>query len=1034
MVDRGGLNYKISIKDDFTKTAKKFRNQLKLSKKEWQKFKSSQRGGRKQADALKQMADETARLAKEQKKLKGSGSGTRQEVKDTRDLVAIRLKLVRINERLIAQQKKLGRVSAATTKQAVTGQKRTRSEVKKTEGSYSRLFQTFRRIIGAYAVFAAFRFTRDQFGNLIREGLQFNDVVDKAALGIGGLIQSLGEVTLDGQNIADPAERFAAATELAKDQIFALRQESLKTQATFEQLLDTFQVAVGPGLSQGLQLDEVRTLSVQISQAASALSVPQNQLAEEIRSLLSGTIQARTTRIATALGITNENIRNWRQGGELFKRLTKELEGFAQASVAAARQTLDGVTAISKGAAQEVLGVASSPLYAEVVDALNSIFDNVLTIQDELGNIKPNPELVLSLRSIFQTLTNIIQRIRSIGSDRALEALRSVAEGIATGFEEADAATSSLIETSQELSSVFSDLDEVSGNVLGKFTKLAAVGFALQKTIGTIGAALGVVVVATDQLLEKALGVEVTFAEAFNFLKISATSVFLSIGQVINKYVVNNVEKVLIGWKAIIGQLKVEILNTRAFLNEIVGDGDEAKDLRRRAAETQRRIVAETRAAKEVQLAREKAENETYDALLALQERRGVELANKAQERSSKKVRAQKQAAIEAAGGGVEAGDTTGLGVVPRQAGDPKVDQRIEKLKLQQFVLVEQARAAKRLVGVSGELADQDAARAQALIAENRLAEAKFRSKQKEYQLDLLRLRAAVQTSTGDRKTQQEELFQITARKAQAELEILNAQREQTAEMLRQQQLIQGGNFFQGVNEGLDQWANGIQTNFQAGLQVAAQALDGFTNLVSSSIVDAFDPTKEVDINERFARLMQQIAQTIINELIRIQIAKAITGAANPLGGAPYAQGGLIPHATPQARGYASGGSVLDMRASHIPKSDTVPVWLTPGEFVMKKAAVDSIGVGTLSAMNNGNFGVTGSASAAGANTGMASGGSVKAATPAPTPSGTAPSAPTVVPAVVASERNMDKLNAGGKNAMLAFLKENSDVVRSYLQ
>ena len=29
---------------------------------------------------------------------------------------------------------------------------------------------------------------------------------------------------------------------------------------------------------------------------------------------------------------------------------------------------------------------------------------------------------------------------------------------------------------------------------------------------------------------------------------------------------------------------------------------------------------------------------------------------------------------------------------------------------------------------------------------------------------------------------------------------------------------------------------------------------------------------------------------------------------------------------------------------------------------------------------------------------------------------------------------DMDKLNAGGKNAMLAFLKENSDVVRSYLQ
>ena len=1032
MVDRGGLNYKISIKDDFTKTAKKFRNQLKLSKKEWQKFKSSQRGGRKQADALKQMADETARLAKEQKKLRGSGSGTKQEVKDTRDLVAVRMKLVRINERLIAQQKKLGRVSAATTKQAVRGQKQTRREVKKTEGSYSRLFQTFRRIIGAYAVFAAFRFTRDQFGNLIREGLQFNDVVDKAALGIGGLIQSLGEVTLDGNNIADPAERFAAATELAKDQIFALRQESLKTQATFEQLLDTFQVAVGPGLSQGLQLDEVRTLSVQISQAASALSVPQNQLAEEIRSLLSGTIQARTTRIATALGITNENIRNWRQGGELFDRLTKELEGFAQASEAAARQTLEGVTAISKGAAQEVLGVASSPLYDEVVQSLNALFDNVLTIQDEIGNIKPNPELVQSLTSIFITLKNIIQQLRAIGSDRALAGLEQAAQTLASSFEGTVSLAQELKTNIDDVLYAMEEINIATEGVSGSVAKTVGLVSVLSKLLGPIVGLLTGAVAALRDVFEESTDLVLTLGDTIGIIRTQMTIAFLQVGRNINSIlskIINGVaNKTVEVMTKIVSESRLAYAKVLSFFGADAA-AQEQKDEAFRLKQASDKILKAQRKADAERLA---AEERNYDALIGLQDKKLAEIAAKAEAR--KQGKADDAFSAQAAADGIAAGQTEGLGVTPRQAADPKVDQRIEKMKLQQFTLVEQARAAKRLVDVSGELANQDAARAQALIAEQRLLDAKFRSKQKEYQLELLRLKGSVETSTGDRKAQQEELFQITARKAQAELEILNAQREQTAEMLRQQRLIEGGNFFQGVNEGLDQWANGIQTNFQAGLQVAAQALDGFTNLVSTSIVDAFDPTKEVDINERFARLMQQIAQTIINELIRIQIAKAITGAANPLGGAGFAQGGLIPHATPQARGYASGGSILDARGSHIPKSDTVPVWLTPGEFVMKKAAVDSIGVGTLSAMNNGNFGVTGSASAAGANTGMASGGSVRATTPAPAPSGTTPSAPTVVPAVVASERNMDKLNAGGKNAMLAFLKENSDVVRSYLQ
>jgi hypothetical protein len=46
---------------------------------------------------------------------------------------------------------------------------------------------------------------------------------------------------------------------------------------------------------------------------------------------------------------------------------------------------------------------------------------------------------------------------------------------------------------------------------------------------------------------------------------------------------------------------------------------------------------------------------------------------------------------------------------------------------------------------------------------------------------------------------------------------------------------------------------------------------------------------------------------------------------------------------------YASGGSVFTPRGT-----DTVPAMLTPGEFVMKKSAVDKYGTGFMSAINNG--------------------------------------------------------------------------------
>ena len=64
---------------------------------------------------------------------------------------------------------------------------------------------------------------------------------------------------------------------------------------------------------------------------------------------------------------------------------------------------------------------------------------------------------------------------------------------------------------------------------------------------------------------------------------------------------------------------------------------------------------------------------------------------------------------------------------------------------------------------------------------------------------------------------------------------------------------------------------------------------------------------------------------------------------ADNAGGA--ARGGFVP-----VRGFAKGGNVFKPRGT-----DTVPAMLTPGEFVIRKSAVDKIGVGALSALNNGN-------------------------------------------------------------------------------
>jgi len=61
------------------------------------------------------------------------------------------------------------------------------------------------------------------------------------------------------------------------------------------------------------------------------------------------------------------------------------------------------------------------------------------------------------------------------------------------------------------------------------------------------------------------------------------------------------------------------------------------------------------------------------------------------------------------------------------------------------------------------------------------------------------------------------------------------------------------------------------------------------------------------------------------------------------------------PGAAPVAKAKAKGGIIYKADGGFTPRgTDTVPAMLTPGEFVIRKSAVDSIGVDNLEAMNNG--------------------------------------------------------------------------------
>lgn len=371
------------------------------------------------------------------------------------------------------------------------------------------LLFTFRRLFGVLALFQAARLAFRSFVEIIKAGIEFNAEIQTSTLGVASLITAVADLRDQFGHTLEPARALPAALVLAKKQVALLRQEAFKTTAPFTELLEAFQTALSPGLTGGLKIDQVREFSVRISQAAQSIGLASNQLSEEIRSILSGTIQARTTRIATALGITNEDIRRAKEENKLFELLTDKFKAFEIAGEQAARGTFTGLFNLVKGVFQQALGEGSKGLFEDLIKLGNVLFDRVLTVKDALGNIVPNPRIVTVFREVFDVLKGLlgtaIQVAQSFGFGGAIAAskvfsdtlriLGELAIGVFAGITRTvllataafDGLTRALGISNAEFASFLGSAASIVVPLIIVRNLLGSVGLGLLKLIGLLG-------------------------------------------------------------------------------------------------------------------------------------------------------------------------------------------------------------------------------------------------------------------------------------------------------------------------------------------------------------------------------------------------------------------------------------------------------------------------------------------------------------------------------------------------------------------
>lgn len=541
MTDRGGLNYRIAVEDSFSSNLRAFRGEVDKSKAAWRSFRKEFTGTANQTGRIRKDIEAVNRALRERNKQTAVAQRTsrarakalgievaarRADTKATNEQNVAGLqrtkslntetrsvqRLTRAYNQLrtargrdtTAALRRDGRASVGTSGVAVESASRTRSRAKavgsladntdRSGRAANRASFTFRRLFGILAAFTIARQGISGFGRLTSDAIRLNAELEQSTLGVASLFTALGDVVTPSGLVADNAERLALAQGEARQQLELLRVDALKTAATYKELADTFQVALAPGFQAGLDLDEIRRLTIRISQAAGAIGLPQNQLPEEIRSLLTGTITPRTTRIATALGITNEDIRNAKEAGNLVDFLEVRFAAFAQAGEEALG-TFSAISTNLRDGFQQILRIGGLDFFNELKGQLKGILDDLAVIDDS-GQLVFNEGAIETVKLITEGLKVAVQEAgllrESLSIDDAQNIGKLLGQGLATAAKTARPLVQAVTKVLSILGGVvdflsqFGLASDAAADFLVSFVSLVALSKTVLLTLGAI--------------------------------------------------------------------------------------------------------------------------------------------------------------------------------------------------------------------------------------------------------------------------------------------------------------------------------------------------------------------------------------------------------------------------------------------------------------------------------------------------------------------------------------------------------------------
>jgi hypothetical protein len=326
------------------------------------------------------------------------------------------------------------------------------------------------------------------FGLAVKEGLEFNSVMEQQKIGLAALIQSTHDL-FNKKNPNQPLEgleAYSAASVIAEAATNRLRVKIIPLKATSEELLPIFNQIVTAGAAAGLTLTQLEDTFVSLSSAAQILNIPTDRLGTEIRLLLSG-VTRETSRLGPALfgtaAAAREFVKQHKAAGDLFPALQTKLVAY-NAALTSSESSYATLKENTTEVFQLLAGFATSGLFDKIKAGLTKITTGFFDLH--AGKLKPEFEALFNFLNDAGSKFGdfIVAKVQQI-----LDFITQIADYVAKNGDYVSAIIGDVISIAQQVGGLLVDIL----SIVGELVAARGETVTLHNVLGFIAITIGII-------------------------------------------------------------------------------------------------------------------------------------------------------------------------------------------------------------------------------------------------------------------------------------------------------------------------------------------------------------------------------------------------------------------------------------------------------------------------------------------------------------------------------------------------------------